>query len=177
MNTDEIKGIWPGSCFGCSGTNRHGLQLRFLHTDSGSLTRISVTDSFCGFDGLVHGGIIATLLDEAAAWALFGHLGRFGLTREMITRYLKPIPTSRKLVLTGDVISHDERNASVTSSIRDESGTLLAEGESTWAFPKLSRIATLTGIEEVVLRQFLNDCCRHTSATPPCQPILSTSTR
>jgi acyl-coenzyme A thioesterase PaaI-like protein len=113
----------------------------------------------CGFDGLVHGGIIATLLDEAAAWAVIAHLGRLGLTREMTTRYLKPVPTNTEILLKGTFTSHDGHNAVVRSAIHSADGTLLAESESRWAFAKLSRIASVAGVDEKILQQFL-DCCR-----------------
>ena len=154
----EITGRWPGSCFGCSGTNLHGLHLHFRHTDNGCTTRYTVAETFCGFDGLVHGGIVATLLDEAAAWAVIARLGRLGVTREMTTRYLKPVPTGTELIVSGVITSHDERNAIVRASINAQDGSLLAEAESSWAFPRLSRIAALAGVGETTLQQFIDSC-------------------
>ena len=154
----EILGQWPGGCFGCSPRNPHGLRLSFRRTDVGCNARCTVPDRLCGFDGLVHGGIIATLLDEAAAWACIAHLGKLGLTREMTTRYIKPVPTNAEILLEGRVMSHDAHNAAVRSSICAGDGTLLAEAESGWAFARLSRIASVAGVEERVLQQFLDDC-------------------
>lgn len=154
----EIHGQWPGHCFGCSPDNPHGLKLRFRHAEQGCVAECVVSDSMCGFDGLVHGGIIATLLDEAAAWAVIAHLGRLGLTREMTTRYHKPVPTNTEILLKGRVTSHDGHNAVVRSAIHAADGTLLAESESSWAFAKLSRIASVAGVEEKILQQFLDGC-------------------
>jgi hypothetical protein len=47
----------------------------------------------------------------------------------------------------------------VRSAIHSADGTLLAESESRWAFAKLSRIASVAGVDEKILQQFL-DCCR-----------------
>jgi acyl-coenzyme A thioesterase PaaI-like protein len=154
----EILGQWPGHCFGCSPNNPYGLQLRFQRAAQGSVARCAVPDRLCGFDGLVHGGIIATLLDEAAAWAVIAHLGRLGLTRGMTTRYLRPVPTNKEILLKGHIISHDPHNAVVRSAIHAIDGTLLAESESSWAFAKLTRIASVAGVEEKILQQFLDDC-------------------
>jgi uncharacterized protein (TIGR00369 family) len=159
MNQQEIQGQWPGSCFGCSPKNPHGLQLRFRRVEHGCAAGCTIPDRLCGFDGLVHGGIIATLLDEAAAWALIARLGRLGLTREMTTRYFKPVPTNTEISLEGHIVSHDAHNAVIRSSIHSADGTLLAEAESSWAFAKLSRIASIAGVEEKILQQFLDDCC------------------
>jgi uncharacterized protein (TIGR00369 family) len=155
----EILGQWPGHCFGCSPNNPYGLQLRFRRAPLGCDARCVVHDRLCGFDGLVHGGIIATLLDEAAAWAIIAHLGRLGLTREMTTRYLRPVPTNAEILLKGSVTRHDGHNAVVSSAIHAADGTLLAESESSWAFAKLSRIASVAGVDEKILQQFLGDCC------------------
>ena len=154
----EITGRWPGSCFGCSDANPHGLHLRFRHTERGCATNCAIAETFCGFDGLVHGGVVATLLDEAAAWALIARLGRLGVTRAMTIRYLKPVPTAAELSITGVIDSHDERSAIVRSSIHAQDGSLLAEAESTWAFPRLSRIAALAGVGEATLEQFIDSC-------------------
>lgn len=157
MNKREITAHWPGSCFACS--NPAGLRLRFWHTENGAASSCTVPATYCGFDGLVHGGIIATMLDEVSCWALFARLGKLGVTREMTTRFLKPVRTGTELLLAADISSHDQRTALVRATVSDADGVVLAEGESSWAFPRLSRIAALAGVEESVLQRFLDDCC------------------
>ncbi len=55
MENEEIKARWPGSCFGCSPTNPHGLKLRFRHADQGCVNRCVIPDTlfsptlYCGF--------------------------------------------------------------------------------------------------------------------------------
>jgi len=158
MDNPEIKARWPGACFGCSPNNPHGLKLRFRHAEQGCVTRCSLPDSLCGFDGLVHGGILSTVLDETAAYALFAHLGRFAVTREMTTRFIKPVATNTEIVVEGRVVRHDEVKALVHCSIHSLDGVLLTEADSDWVFVKISRIASLAGVEEEVLRGFLKQC-------------------
>ncbi len=158
MNNNEIEARWPGSCFGCSPSNPIGLKLRFRHAERGCVTRCSIPDILCGFDGLVHGGILSTILDETAAWALFAHLGRFAVTRELTTRFIKPVATNMEIIVEGRVVSHDKGKAQVYCSIRSPEGELLTEAESDWVFVKTSRIASLAGVEEEVLRDFLEQC-------------------
>jgi uncharacterized protein (TIGR00369 family) len=112
---------------------------------------------------LVHGGIIATILDEASCWAIFAHLGRLGVTQTMNTKYHKPVRTETELTIRARIAEHDARRAVVLASINDAEGTVLAESESVWAFPRLSRIAALAGVEEGVLQSFLDDCCVNNS--------------
>lgn len=157
MVDEEITARWPGNCFACSSPS--GLGLRFHRTESGAATLCVVPQHYCGFDGLVHGGIIATILDETSCWALFAALGRLGVTREMTTRFLRPVPVGVELLVAGRVRQHDLRGALVSCTMCDAHGELLAEGESAWAFPRISRIATLAGVHESELEQFLHQCC------------------
>ena len=158
LSLPPVRGRWPGSCFVCSEGHPHGLGLRFHHTEDGVVCCTTISDSFCGFDGMVHGGIISTLMDEAAAYALFARHGRLGVTREMSTRFLKPVATGTKLRVVGRVESFAPPGAEVSMAIYDTAGELLAQGRSSWSFPRLSRIAALAGVREEVLQSFLDDC-------------------
>lgn len=153
----KVAGRWPGRCFACS--NPSGLNLNFIHTEEGALTRCRIPETYCGFDGLVHGGIIATLMDETSCWAIFARLGRLGVTRDMTTRFLRPVAIESELVAEGKILQYDQRGATVKVTVSDAEGTLLAEGESSWSFPRLSRIADLADIPEETLQRFLDDCC------------------
>lgn len=155
-----VRGRWPGSCFVCSEGHPHGLALRFHHTDDGVVSFCTIPHSYCGFDGMVHGGIISTLMDEAAAYALFARHGKLGVTREMSTRFLRPVLTGVALRVEGRVVTFSPPNAEVAMAIHDGDGVCLAEGRSSWAFPRLSRIAAMAGVREEVLQEFLDECQR-----------------
>ena len=158
MHLPEVGGRWPGSCFVCSPDHPTGLHLRFRHTDAGVVSLCRVPDDYCGFDGMAHGGIIAALMDEAAAWALFARHGRLGVTREMTTRFLKPVRTGAQLRVEARIVRFEPATAEVEAFICDGDGVRLAEGVSSWAFPRLSRIAGLAGVDEDTLQRFLDDC-------------------
>jgi len=132
------------------------MQLRFWLSEQGCFTKCAVPDYLCGFDGLVHGGIISALMDEVAAWTIIVRLARLGITREISIRYLKPVRTNTELVVEGNITSHDKRNANLRSSIHSAGGTLLAEGESKWTFPRISSISKIAQIDESTLQQFLS---------------------
>jgi uncharacterized protein (TIGR00369 family) len=157
-NLPPVRGRWPGSCFVCSEGHPHGLGLRFHHTEDGVVCFCTIPHSYCGFDGMVHGGIISTLMDEAAAYALFARHGKLGVTRDMSTRFLKPVSTGAELRVEGRVVSFAPLSAEVTTAIYDAAGVCLADGRSSWSFPRLSRIAALAGVREEVLQTFLDEC-------------------
>ncbi len=157
-----IPNLWSGSCFGCSPSNRHGLRLRFWHSEGGCYTRTTLPEHLCGFDGVTHGGIVAALLDEVSAWAVMARLGRMGVTREITVRYLRPVPTGRELVAEARVAGSDERSATVRATIRlagegsaQEPGLALAECVSTWALPRLANVARIVGADEAALKAFM----------------------
>ncbi len=56
-------------CFGCGRLNLHGLRLRFVQEGDGVRAPFTPRLVDEGYGGVVHGGIVATLLDEAMAWA------------------------------------------------------------------------------------------------------------
>ncbi|TSK08152.1 MAG: PaaI family thioesterase [Geobacter sp.] len=158
LNLPKVQGRWPGSCFVCSEGHPHGLGLRFHHTTDGVACVTSIPATYCGFDGMVHGGIISALMDEAAAYALFARHGKLGVTRDITVRFLKPVPTGTDIRVVGEIVSFDPPQAEVAMAIYDAEGQRLAEGRTNWSFPRLSRIAALAGVEEGVLQDFLDDC-------------------
>lgn len=158
IDLPRVQGRWPGTCFVCSEGHPHGLGLRFHHTGEGVVCFCSIPDSYCGFDGMVHGGIISAVMDEAAAYALFARHGQLGVTREMTTKFLKPVLTNTPIRVEGRIQKFAPGGAEVDMSIHDGDGTCLAEATSSWAFPRISRIAALAGVPEEVLRHFLEDC-------------------
>ena len=72
--------------------NERGLGPR-LRRSARTSSRRSATlgDSFAGYDGLVHGGIVSTLLDEAMGWAILELAGRFAVTRSLTVEFRRPV--------------------------------------------------------------------------------------
>ncbi len=104
-------------CFGCGQANPVGLHLEFLLAQDGAVVSFAVVpDSYEGPPGYLHGGIIATLLDEA-------------MTRRLEVEYLRPVPSGSQIRLEGRVMRSDGRKHWVEAKILDESGTVLAEGK------------------------------------------------
>ncbi|MFQ5980832.1 MAG: PaaI family thioesterase [Candidatus Heimdallarchaeota archaeon] len=160
-------------CFGCSPNNAHGLQLDFWLSDHGCYSHCSIPNHFCGFNGLAHGGIIATLLDEVAAWANVVHFQRIAVTMEATVRYLKPVPTATELLLEGKIINHQEKHSKVASSIRSMEGEMLATCESQWLFPSYAAFAKAAGVDESTLQKLVEQMMeplKHLLADSKVQP-------
>jgi acyl-coenzyme A thioesterase PaaI-like protein len=155
MDGREIQNHWEGQCFGCSRTNAHGLRLHFWRSEEGCFTKCTIPAHLCGIDGLVHGGIVALLLDEVAQWTIIGTLGKFGVTREITVRYLKPVPTESELVVEGRIVGQEDKNVTLRSTLWRTAGEPLAEGESRWLLASPAAIARLSAVDEGTLQRFL----------------------
>ena len=99
-----------GHCFGCGPANPEGLHLMFTFDAEGrtATARVNLTRVHEGPPGHIHGGIIATLMDEAMS-KLNRPLGVIAMTRHMEVDYLKPSPLGRELVLTGRHVRREGR--------------------------------------------------------------------
>jgi len=119
-------------CMGCGPQNPHGLRM-LLDVDSqtGQVEADFVADeSHFGFVGIVHGGVIATMLDEAMAWAATWAARRFCFGAELNVRYRSPAPVGRRLRIRADVAASRPRLIQCTGQVVEESGTLIATAEA-----------------------------------------------
>lgn len=121
--------IDDGRCFACGHDNPIGLKLLFQLDGQGRpIATFVPPEEFQGFAGILHGGIICTLLDEAMAWAMILH-GHFGATASLKVRFRKPIPTGKTVTVTGEIVNKRGKAWNLASYISDESGQVLAEAE------------------------------------------------
>jgi uncharacterized protein (TIGR00369 family) len=114
-------------CFGCGPANEQGLQLQFVLSPNGKsfVCNFELGSSFVGPPGHVHGGIIATILDEAMGKA--NKLkNKVALTRRMEIEYLRPVPLGRPLVAEGRVNRVRGRALYNSAEIRSAKGDVLA---------------------------------------------------
>ena len=114
-------------CFGCGEANESGLRLEFLLAPDGSVVSLpTVSETFEGHPGILHGGIIATLLDEAMSKAVRAR-GRPSMTFHMEVEFLRPVPSRTQLRLEGRVVRSDARRHSTEAKIVDSGGVVLAQ--------------------------------------------------
>ncbi|MEA4909686.1 MAG: PaaI family thioesterase [Chloroflexi bacterium] len=122
-------------CFVCGVENASGLGIVFYETGAGEVSaEVVVPDHFQGYPGIVHGGVIAAMLDEAAGRCFMqGDPPRWKVTAKLSIRYRKPVPTGEPLKLLATVKNDLGMIATATSSLYDQGGRLLAEAEVTLA--------------------------------------------
>jgi uncharacterized protein (TIGR00369 family) len=116
-------------CFGCGQANPIGLHLEFLLAEDNSVVCLAaVPDTFEGPVGYVHGGIIATLIDETMSKAVRVN-GVRAMTRQMEIDYLRPIPSGAPVRLEGRVIRSEGRKHWTEAKILSAEGSTLAHGK------------------------------------------------
>jgi uncharacterized protein (TIGR00369 family) len=78
-------------CFGCSPDHPIGFHLRFRIDGEEVVTDFTPSENYQGPPGIMHGGLVSTLADEIAAWAIIGMLGKFGFTAQMSGKFMRPV--------------------------------------------------------------------------------------
>jgi acyl-coenzyme A thioesterase PaaI-like protein len=91
-------------CFGCGAQNPIGLHLdHFAEAADGVQAPFTPGSNFNGFHGIVHGGVIATALDEISAWSAIVAEGVFVFTAKLDLRYRAEAKVGDTFLLTGTV--------------------------------------------------------------------------
>ncbi|MDK2932175.1 MAG: hypothetical protein PWR07_2306 [Bacillota bacterium] len=121
-----------GKCFACGRKNPIGLKLEFRMDGEGRAVATFVPrEEFQGFSGVLHGGIVCALLDEAMAWALILR-GKLAVTVTMAVRFRKPVRIGAQVTVAGEIVRSGSRRYALRSEVRDSAGDLAAEAEGTF---------------------------------------------
>jgi uncharacterized protein (TIGR00369 family) len=130
--TQPIKQPNSKDCFVCGVENSHGLRMEFYEYGCGEVrATYTVPEQFQGYPGIVHGGIIAAMMDEVVSRAaMTGEPTRFRYTAKLEIRYRKPAPLGKSLFMHGWVVDDRGSRAVAKGDMRLEDGTLLCEAEA-----------------------------------------------
>ena len=118
-------------CFACSKENPIGLKLNF--TREGDIARAEFTprEFYQGWPGYTHGGILFTLLDEAAGYAV-RYLGLHCVTAKTEVRFTKMAPIGEPILLEGRVVKNNPRLIETEATLSSKDGTNIARSQSIW---------------------------------------------
>lgn len=119
-------------CFVCGVENAIGLKLVFYTTAPGEVqVDYTVPARYQGYPGVVHGGVVAAMLDEVGGRVYMGDPAapRFMYTARMEIRYRKNVPVGQPLRLIGRTGKDRGRSATATAAIYSTDGEVLAEAE------------------------------------------------
>jgi len=124
--------VEPHRCFACGSLSEHGLQLD-LHVDGDRCwTELELADRFQGWDGIAHGGIVCTILDEVMAWSL-ATTDNWGLTARMTVHFKRPVQLGVPIRAEGWMTRQRRRLVETAARLVDPgSGELLATAEAVY---------------------------------------------
>lgn len=115
------------NCFACGTENPIGMRLRIEFGEGTARAAWIAGENFVGWSDKIHGGMIATLLDEVMAWAP-SSFDSWAVTAEMSIRYRSPASPGEELVAEGRVVERRRRIYEVRGEVRGADGRLVAEG-------------------------------------------------
>jgi acyl-coenzyme A thioesterase PaaI-like protein len=122
LNADLDEGF----CFGCGRNNPIGLKLKFKWDGDTIRTEFTPDRTHQGWPGLLHGGILGTLLDEAMSNVAYA-TGNTCLTASIEIRLRQPVKVELPLVITAWITHHRKKLIETAGKVCLQDGTVIAE--------------------------------------------------
>ena len=124
-----------GKCFFC-GRNSKGLHLRIEYAEAVCSCDFVTDDTFQGFHGVLHGGILSGVLDEIMWWTVFMETGAICVTWKMHVEFRKTVFCGKAYRAVGRYQSVDRGNYHVSGSIEDDSGKICTTAVGVFREPR-----------------------------------------
>ena len=119
------------NCFGCAPDNPIGLHMEFFEEGDNVLCFWRPQDHFEGWVGVLHGGIISTLIDETAGWVVNRNLQAAGMTSKLNVTFRKPVTSNEVQVTVKAHLAERRRNLAVIDVVVENAhGEGCAEGQA-----------------------------------------------
>ncbi|MBI5067130.1 MAG: PaaI family thioesterase [Deltaproteobacteria bacterium] len=127
------------SCFVCGRENALGLHARWIaDRERGEVRSETVVgEAFNGYPGVVHGGIVTALLDEAMARTalLAGGFEDLLVTGRITVTFRQPTPTGQPIVVAARITRRSGSRSQAEAEIRLADGTVTAQAEALMTRP------------------------------------------
>lgn len=157
MKKENLKEVVSrdAHCFGCSQKNPYGLKMRFYTDDTALYSWLRVPPHLCGWDGIVHGGVLSTMLDEIMGWSAIYSLRRIVMTKTMTVDFFKPVYIEDNLRVEGRVVEQtSKREAILEAKIYKGDNLLCAQTRGTFAIFTAKAIKRMKIMPPEVLDSF-----------------------
>ena len=118
-------------CFVCGDQNQHGLNAKFFDDGKQVVTEIVTEPVFEGYQGIYHGGIISTLLDEVMVKAVLAR-DILAVTAEITVRFRQPVGIGVKLRFAGRILRNKGRIYVTEGEAVGEDGTVYATAKGSY---------------------------------------------
>lgn len=140
-------------CFACGPDNESGLKMKFVTDDKSLFSWVIVPPHLCGWNHLVHGGIVATILDEIMSWTALHLLDKIILTKSIQIDFKKPIYVDRQVKAEGKILRKtSDREALLEGSIYNDQDELCARSKGTFALFTLEAMRKKKILDERIIK-------------------------
>lgn len=127
LEIDPNQDSWP-TCFGCGQENPVGLRLKFVKNGDEARSEFTINKNYEGWYGVVHGGIVSTILDEAMAYTYFPKTK--GVTAKAEVRFHQPAPIDVPMIVIGKLEKRTRKILTTSARLTLKDGTLIAESNA-----------------------------------------------
>ncbi|MDU4960988.1 MAG: PaaI family thioesterase [Sporomusaceae bacterium] len=116
-------------CFACGKNNPIGLHLNFREENETYVSTFTPGPEHQSYDGVLHGGLVSTLLDEVMGGYLYSK-GQKAVTAKLEVRFRAPTPIGRELTIRGKINGKKGSMYDMAATISLTDGTVTAEGKA-----------------------------------------------
>ncbi|MBW2709347.1 MAG: PaaI family thioesterase [Deltaproteobacteria bacterium] len=162
MNTDEnrvpIQKLQGHHCFACGTDNPIGLNMQFYRLGDRVCSDITLERNHEGWEGMAHGGIISTLLDEVMSWTVLYFKRTFLVTRKMAIKYIKPVSLGVPLTVRGEILDEPGHSKiEIQGEIVDAAGKLLVRSHGEFVMLAENQFSSVSqGLKQEMMNLFEN---------------------
>jgi len=133
----KIENPWKGKegydCFGCCPDNPLGVHMEFFEDGDDIVSFWRPQHHYQGWINTMHGGILATLMDETAGWVVSRKLQTSGMTTRLDLRYKKAVSTQEtQLTLRGRLVDYKHHLATIHLQLENCQGEICVEGTAVY---------------------------------------------
>lgn len=132
-------------CFVCGAANKHGLGVRFFLAGDQVEGEWVAHEAVEGWPGILHGGAIMALLDDAAAWAMIALANETGFTRSLEAKFVRPVPLGAPVRAVGRVIEVGDRAGVFQAEVLLPDGQPAASARVEFAFVNEAVLVRMQG--------------------------------
>lgn len=130
VSARQLRAHPHSACFVCGQDNPNGLKIPFARLENGDMAaEWTPGQTWEGFRGIVHGGVVSTVLDEAMSKAVAA-TGSEALTAELRIRFRLPVHSGATFVIRGRIVKRSKRLIETEATLTAPDGT---EHAHAWA--------------------------------------------
>lgn len=136
------------TCFACGPANPHGLHMTFQSDGEMVFSRLMVPTHLQGWNDMVHGGVISTILDEVMSWTAMYLIKSVIVTRSMSIDFFKPVRVGQQLTAEARITEIRSRTeALLQGDLYNHERVLCASARGSFALLK-PKVAEKLGIAD-----------------------------